>query len=307
MKRTAAEIVTKLTEKLWKQFLSRVPYAITYTDMIERKGGRVVLDHIGFRTLNTHMGEQPAGIQAIKHIFDCFGYYTANKYILPKKRLKAVSFEPKNAWLPKIFVSQLDVQQLPDWAQHLLPGILDETPYPLTDAGIELLGKLKEDGILTSEAAGILEDELVKYFKRPWVAPSKDAILKMNDVSHYAAWVLLHGNSPSHFAVLINEQNVASLPDLTTTCDLLKQHGLPLKETIEGTNGGLLQQSATFAIKEDVQVRGETDSETILWTYAYLEFIERGFIEEENHRVLFQGFIESQEQHLYNMTRTLDN
>lgn len=307
MKRNASQIGKSLVDKLWEAFLLRVPYANVYSGLVNRKGGQVVLDHLGFRTLNCHTGEQPEGILAIRHIIECLGYHPAGKYVLPKKNLKAIHFEAETAGLPKFYVSQLQVSQLPGWAQNLFPEVLSETPYLLSDTGIELLSKLKADKILNTEAAEILVDELVNYFRRPWNPPSKETVLKLNDISHYAAWVLLHGNSPSHFAVSLNHQSVDDWPDLETTFHALKKAGIPMKEKIEGEKGSILQQTATLAVKEDLKVKTENEIDEINWTYAYLEFIQRGFNEEDGQRTLFQGFIESQERHLYNLTRTLDN
>ena len=307
MKRNVSEISANLISKLWDAYLRRVPFARFYVDLVNRRGGRIIHDHLGFRTFYTHTGEQPEGIPAISHIFNFLEYKPAQKYSFPKKHLKAVCFEPENAGLPKIFISQLDVQELPLWGRYKLTDILKDTPYLISVTGIELLGKLKADGNLTTEAADILEDELVKYFRRPWKPPLKDTVIQLNDVSHYAAWVLLHGNRPSHFAVLINRQNVSSWPDLETTCDALKKFGLPMKDKIEGERGSRLQQSATFAIKEDVVVRGIEGLEKITWTYAYLELIRRGNIQENDQTVFSPGFIEDQECQMYDMTVTLDN
>ena len=307
MKRNANQIAKSLLNKLWEAFILRVPYAQAYSELVSRKGGRVVLDHLGFRTLNCHTGEQPEGILAVRHIIECLGYQPAGKYVLPKKNLKAIHFEDEYEELPKFYVSQLEVSNLPGWAQNLLLDVLSDTPYLLSDTGIELLSKLKADGILNTEAAEILVDELVNYFRRPWNPPAKETVLKLNDVSHYAAWVLLHGNSPSHFAVRIKNHGVDAWPDLDSTCQALKNSGIPMKEKMEGEKGSLLQQTATLAVKEDLKVKAENDTEEINWTYAYLEFIQRGFKEEDGQRTLFQGFIESQERHLYNLTRTLDN
>jgi hypothetical protein len=307
MKRSANQIANSLLNKLWEAFILRVPYAQAYSELVNHKGGRVVLDHLGFRTLNWHTGEQPEGILAVRHIIECLGYRPAGKYVLPKKNLKAIHFETESEELPKFYVSQLEVSNLPGWAQNLLPDVLSDTPYLLSDTGIELLSKLKADKILNTEAAEILVDELVNYFHRPWNPPAKETVLKLNDISHYAAWVLLHGNSPSHFAVRINNQGVDAWPDLESTCQALKNAGIPMKEKMEGEKGSILQQTATLAVKEDLKVKALNDIEEIRWTYAYLEFIQRGFIEEDGQRTLFQGFIESQERHLYNLTRTLDN
>lgn len=307
MKSKATDIAKGLLEKIREVYYTRVPHARIYSELVRRKNGKVIYDHLGFRTLNTHCGEQPEGIWAIRHIFDCLGYHAAGKYAISKKNLKAMHFEPEIAGLPKIYVSQLEVSQLPTWAQHLMPDVISDTPYLLSDAGIELLARLKQDGVLTMEAAEILQNELSNYFRRPWNPPPKETVLKLNDVSHYAAWVLLHGNAPSHFAVLINTQEVAAWPNLETTCEALKKAGLPVKEKVEGKKDSLLQQSATYAVKEDVEVLGDDGLEKIPWTYAYLELIRRGYIEEDGQQQLYQGFIDNQERYLYNMTRTLDN
>lgn len=307
MKRDTVEIATGLIQKLWNAYVKRVPYAQSYAELVTRKGGRVVIDHLGFRTLGTHTGEQPEGIMAIRHIIECLGYRPAGKYAIPKKNLKAAHFEHDRFDLPKIYVSQLDVSKLPGWAQNLFPDVVADTPYLLSDAGIELLNRLREEGVLTSEGAEILENELVNYFRRPWNPPLKETVLKINDISHHAAWVLLHGNSPSHFAALVNSQHVDAWPDLETTCQSLKDFGIPMKEKIEGEKGSILQQSATFAVKETLDVKGDDGLDEIIWTYAYLELIQRGYSRENGQSKIFSGFLESQERHLYNMTRTLDN
>lgn len=307
MKRDARQIANSLIGKLWEAFSVRVPYAQTYAGLIAEKGGKVVFDHLGFRTINTHTGEQPEGILAIRHIVECLGYHPADKYVLPKKSLKATYFKAETEEFPGFYVSQLEVSRLPGWAQRLLADALSDTPYLISDSGIELLNRLKTDGVLNTEAAEILTEELVNYFRRPWNLPPKETVLKLNDVSHYAAWTLLHGNSPSHFAVSVNNQNVAEWPDLDTTCLALKAAGVPMKEKTEGEKGSILRQSATLATKEDVPVNGDGVPDEIIWTYAYLELIERGYQEIDGRETVFQGFIEDQERHLYNLTRTLDN
>ena len=307
MKQNATDIARMLTERLREAFLSRVPAARSYAAMVENKGGRIVIDHIGFRSLDMNTGEQPAGIQAVRHIFECFGFHAAGNYVLPKKKLKAIFLEHDAPDLPKIFVSQLNVQQLPGWAKLLLPEVVSETPYLLSDLGIELLSRSKQDGQLTSEAAEILTDELSGYFRRPWNPPPKDTVIKLNEVSHYAAWVLLHGNAPSHFAVLINAQEAKSLPNIETTVRALKNAGVAVKENIEGAKGDILRQSATYAVKEEIKVKSDDGPDEITWTYGYLELIERGWQETEDGPRLFQGFIEGQEKNIYDMTRTLDN
>lgn len=307
MKRNAEDIARNFFQKLWKNYLKRVPYAQIYVELLQHKGGKLAIDHIAFRTLKTHTGEQPDGISDIRHIIKCFGYQPAGKYIFPKKKIDAIHFEHPDKELPKIFVSQLRVEQLPQWAQQRINEAVSDTPYLLSDNGIELLNRLCVDNKLTVEGADFLETDLVNYFKRPWDPPKKETVLQVNDISQYAAWVLLHGNSVNHFAALINEQNVKNWPDLATTSKVLDSKGVPMKESIEGDTTSVLQQTATHAVKENVEVDGEDGLEEINWTYAYFELTRRGYTEKDGQPVLFNGFLENQARHLFNMTQTRDN
>ena len=307
MKRTVKEITGELFERLWLKYIERVSYAKTYVDLVTKKGGKIVNDHIAIRTFNTHTGEQPEGIRAIKHILNYLEYKPVAKYKFPKKKLNAVHFEHPDSLFPKIFVSQLEVEKLPEWAQEIIHDRVKDTRYLLSDKSIELLNILKNSGTLPVEAAKYLVDDLVQYFRRPWDIPNKDAVLKLNDVSQYGAWVLLHGNSINHFTAFINYQDVKDWPDLQTTCKALVEAGVPMKDTIEGEIGSKLQQSSTQAVKEEVSVRGEDGIEKITWTYAYYELAERGFITENGIQKMFTGFLGEQARHLFDMTKTRDN
>jgi len=307
MKKRTDQIIRALQDRLWEQYIKRVPYAKKYAELVIQKGGNVVTDHIALRTFNTHTGEQPEGIRAVKHIISCLGYKPVSDYKFSEKKLKAVHFEHQDETLPKIFVSQLEVELLPEWAQNIINNWVKDTRYLISDQSIRLLQKIKAEGELPTEAADILINDLVKYFRRPWKIPRKDDVLKLNDVSQYAAWVLLHGNSINHFTAFVNFQNVKEWPDLESTCNGLKMAGIPMKETIEGEKGSKLRQSATQAVKEEVEVRGDEGIEKIIWTYAYYELAQRGYIEEHGIRKMFSGFLGEQASHLFDMTKTRDN
>lgn len=307
MKKTAQQITKELLDELWERYVKRVSYANKYVELVAQKGGKVVTDHIALRTFNTHTGEQPEGIMAIQHILNCLEYIPGLKYKFSKKKLNAVHFEHPNETFPKIFVSQLETGQLPEWAQRIINKTVKDTPYLLHDQSIELLRKLKEKRELPIEAADFLIKDLIQYFRRPWGIPQKDDVLKLNDVSQYAAWVLLHGNSVNHFTALINFQEVEEWPDLESTCKGLEAAGVPMKANIEGEKGSKLQQSATQAVKEEVQVKGDDGVEKIIWTYAYYELAQRNYVEEGGVRKLFSGFLGEQAAHLFDMTKTRDN
>lgn len=307
MKRTTKEITGLVIDKLWEQYIERVPYAKQYVDLVAQKGGKVVIDHIAFRTFNAHTGEQPEGIRAIRHILNFLDYKQVSKYSFPKKKLKATHFEHPDDSFPKIFVSQLEVNELPEWTQTMINASVNSTLYLLSDKSLELLRVLEGNSTLPVEAADYLVDDLVNYFRRPWNIPLKDDVLKINDVSQYGAWVLLHGNSVNHFAVFINYQDVKEWPDLETTSNALATEGIPMNEKIEGGKGSKLQQTATHAVKEEVKVKGENGIEQMIWTYAYFELTQRNYIEEGGVKKLFSGFLGEQANHLFDMTQTHDN
>jgi len=319
MKTSVKEITSQLLDNLWDQYLKRMPFARTYVRMVTEKKGRVIHDHLAFRTLNTHTGEQPEGIDAIGHLIRILGYSKAGKYQFPKQHITAFHYEHPDPELPKIFISQLEVDQFPEWVHDLIHDQVTETPYLLSDQGIGLLNSLQQNGLLPFEAAEILVEELTRYFTRPWGMVRKDTVLKINEVSQYAAWTLLHGNSVNHFAASVNQHQIQDWPDLESTLAALGHAGVSLKDSIEGEKGSKLRQSATFAVIEETQVihcpdceeeeietvdaQGEQDVEKIDWTYAYYEFVERGYTDVNNEKVLFSGFITEQTSHLFGMTR----
>jgi hypothetical protein len=307
MKRTTKEIAELLINGLWKQYIERVPYAKKYVGLVNERGGKVVIDHIAFRTFNAHTGEQPEGIRAIRHILNFLEYKPVSKYSFPKKKLNAVHFEHPDEMFPKIFVSQLEVGELPGWAQQIINKTIHNTSYLLSDKSLELLRIVEENGILPLEAAEYLVDDLVNYFRRPWNIPLKDDLLKINDVSQYGAWVLLHGNSVNHFAASVNCQEVKEWPDLEASCKALAIAGVPMKDDIEGAPGSKLRQSATLAVKEEVKAKGETGFEKMIWTYAYLELVQRNYIEVNGTQKLFNGFLGEQATHFFDLTETHDN
>ena len=307
MKRTTKEIAQLLIDKLWEQYVERIPYARQYADLVVEKGGKIVIDHIAFRTFNAHTGEQPEGIRAIKHILNFLGYVPVSKYKFPKKKLNATHFEHPDETLPKIFVSQLEIKDLPVWAQSIINDTVHNTYYLLSDKSLELLGRLEKNKVLPNEAADYLIEDLAQYFRRPWNIPLKDEVLKLNDISQFGAWVLIHGNAVNHFAVLINDQNIEEWPTLEATSSTLIRLGIPMKDTIEGEPGSKLRQTATLASKEEVDVKGEDGFEKMVWTYAYFELTERNYIEVDGKRKLFSGFLGEQANHLFDLTETHEN
>jgi hypothetical protein len=308
MKRTTDQLTSDLLGNLWVNFQRRLPFVRQYTQMVTLKGGTFYMDHLAFRTLNTTTGEQPSGIKAISHLLKNLQYEEACTYHFNKQKITASHFEHPNKKFPKIFVSQLEVEELPVWAQRMIHDVVDDTPYLLSDNAISLMNSLNFTGNINEEAAQLLVGELTGYFQRPWGIPLKETILKINDLSQYAAWVLLHGNSISHVSSLFNAQQVPEWPDLESTIEALVAAGIPFKREIAGEKGTSLRQAATLPVRETYLFPdGEGDFHEMAWTYAYFQLTERGFIKDKNGSYLFSGFLQEHVSQLFKTTLTREN
>jgi len=302
----AKQILDSLLSNLWAAYKRRVSYAATYEKMVLEKGGERHNDHIAFRTFNLYMGDPsegalPAGITGISRIFEALGYERKDRYDFLEKKLTAYHFEHKtNPDNPKIFISQLEVDKLPDAAAAIIKNSLKIAHDPLTSTDQELLLGLARGETLDSHSGTMLLESLTDFFARHWDIPARKDIEELNKYSQYAAWTLLHGNSVNHFTAWINKQNVREWPDIEATVEALRAAGIPMKKEYEGERGSKLRQSSTEAVMEKVDVR-EADGSIgkIDWSYAYYELAERGKVDGKE----FTGFLGEQATNLFEMTR----
>lgn len=290
----SADVLIQLLDRLWDRYCQRVEYARRYRDLAAAKGGGVVNDHIAFRTLNTPMGALPAGIEGISRVFTPLGYEPAADYEFPDKHLVAKHFEHPAEGMPRIFISQLQVDELPEECATLIRDAVN----PATDI-LGIPAQSPEDRV------GWLADSLSNYLAvRPWRPPLRSTVEEVDRTTQYGAWVLLHANNVNHFTAYINEQGVAEWPDIEATVAGLVAEGIPMKDRIEGERGSKLRQSSTQAVEEDCPVLEEDGSlGKLRWTYAYYELAERGTVPGPDGKlVLFDGFLGPQATHLFDMT-----
>ena len=285
----ARHILNALLGRLWENYCARVPSARRYRELIEEKGGRVVNDHIAFRTFNTRLGNVPSGIIGLSRIFEPLGYRAAGSYEFTDKHLIARHYQHDDPVMPKIFISQLQVDELPGACATLIneavagarDSFRDHDPGRLIDAAYDFITTL------------------------PWAPPRASIVEHVNKESQYAAWTLLHGYNVNHFTAYINEQNVADWPDIDTTVAGLIKAGVAMKDSVEGEPGSKLRQTATQAVDEDCDVRDDQGRPSKLrWSYAYYELAERGDVEGPDGKpTRFQGFLGPQAALLFEMTK----
>jgi len=229
-----------LLDRLWQRYLADVPYARVF---LKLSGGSLVNDHVAFRTLRrTAAGKLPrTGIQGLAPLFERLGWRHAGSYVFPDVHLLAIHLSHP-AGLPRIFISELLIEELSPAAQRILDALPPEAPPPASD-----------------DAA-----ELSAWFDAPDRPLVLDELLLLAAESQYAAWMLAFGRKVNHFT--------AAVDNVEDWQRRLKEAGVPMKAEIEGEPGSLLRQTATHAAPLSVRL---ADGTLCSRPYAYLEIAER--------------------------------
>ncbi|MEH2373905.1 DUF1338 domain-containing protein [Nostoc sp.] len=301
---TNDEIALHLWKLLWQEYSARVNHAHTYQQMITAAGGTVANDHIAFRSLrllvDSPQGKINLGIDYLGQLAEALGYVTAGEYTFAQTHLYARYYrhpQQEEFNLPKLFISELIVDELPINIAQLISKTVFSIPDKLTSPRT----LLQKDGNIETIAK-----ELQQVFTRPWLPPQRSVVEEVNQVTQYGAWVLLHGYAVNHFTGYINSQNTPEYPDIETTADGLANLGVPMKAEIEGNIACGLRQTATQAATEMVTVLDDNSGAEIQipWTYAYYEIAQRYSVEvESGEQILFDAFLGSNAQQLFEMTR----
>lgn len=291
-----------LLAKMWNDYASRVPYAKTYQEMLAELGGTFVNDHMAFRTLALSVNGHDLGISIVKRIWDALGFRERGAIEFRDTHLFARYVQHDEPDFPKIFISELKVEELPADVAAMIRESVATFREVLTAKDIEALQRLDSSPTYSTE----LLERTYAFFKTvPWEPVSEEVVKKVNDVSQYGAWVLLHGYNVNHFTGYVNRHGVEPINDIEGLVAELRRRGVPMKDEIEGAPGSKLRQTATHAVRVPVTVKKADGSiGQIEWTYAYMEFAQRGYVEDESgNKVLFEGFLGPQAKQLFEMTR----
>ncbi|MEH2086411.1 DUF1338 domain-containing protein [Nostoc sp.] len=298
------KIALNLWKLLWQEYSARVNHARTYQQMIIAAGGTVANDHIAFRSLrllvDTPQGKLNLGIDYLGQLAEALGYVAAGEYTFAQTHLYARHYrhpQQEEFNLPKLFISELIVDELPSNIAQLIFKTVSSIPKELTSP-LTLLQKNADSETIA--------EQLQQVFSRPWQPPQRSVVEEVNQATQYGAWVLLHGYAVNHFTGYVNGQNTPEYPDIDTTASALANLGVPMKAEIEGNVACGLRQTATQAITEMVTVLDDNSGAEIQipWTYAYYEIAQRYLIDvEPGKQVLFDAFLGSNAQQLFEMTR----
>lgn len=214
----------------------------------------IVNDHIAFRTL----GVEHLGIRSFEKIFLKHGYKKKDKYYFESKKLDAWWYAPPSPIYPRIFISELRVNELSDIAREIIRKYTDSIiKDPVDDIDLN-------NG-----------EEVGQFLHTPlWETPTKKEYDLLLKESEYAAWVIYNRYYLNHYTI-----SVHMLPDGYNSLEEFNQFlegiGIVLNtaggKIKESRDGLLLQSSSVSALKNVKFACGEFAD----IAGSYVEFAER--------------------------------
>jgi hypothetical protein len=219
-------------------------------------------DHIAFRTL----GVPNLGMASFEKIFLHYGYQKRDHYYFKEKKLDAYWYAPPKDFYPRIFVSELRVNELSEEAQNIIHYYTNN----IVSDPAESLNL--EDGNVVDE---FLHSPL-------WQTPTLGDYKTLAAESEYAAWVIYNRYYLNHFTI-----SVHNLKEGYNTVALFNQfleaHQFILNDAggkIKTSPDNALLQSSTVAKLVEARFAG---GETVLIPGSYVEFAERRILPQFAH------------------------
>ncbi|GAA3539401.1 DUF1338 domain-containing protein [Zobellella aerophila] len=211
--------LNELFDALWQDYLVLTPSALEIHRLLG-EGEAILNDHVAFRTFN----HPKVGLDKLAAHFLVLGYEQKGEYHFEAKKLYARHFEHKTDPLaPKVFISELLLEQCSPELQAIVVGMLEQVDERLTGQSNFL------------------------YSGTPWQVSYQDYQALLEE-SEYAAWLAAYGFRANHFTVSVNE--LSGFDSLEEVNSALKNAGYRLNTSggeIKGSPEVLLEQSSTMA------------------------------------------------------------
>lgn len=257
--------IAQLFDDMWQNYLELNPDARKIFDLFSARD-TVVNDHIALRTFNLPQ----VSVDKLARPLLEGGYVEAGRYQFEKKKLAARHYKHPDPSMPKVFISELLVDQFSEELQQIIGDLVAHVTEEMT-----------------------ARDDFL-YSGKPWQV-SFSTYQKLLAESEYAAWVAAFGYRPNHFTVSINHLN--SFDNIEQVNDFLEDNGFKLNSVFGKVKGSAcvgLEQSSTLANKTEVQF---TDFSVNIPSCFY-EFAQRHKLDGE----LFDGFIADSADKIFEST-----
>lgn len=259
--------IDQLFNLMWQDYIKLNPQAQKIVDLLEGEGEVVNNDHIALRTYNL----PEVSIDVLAKPFLAGGYVEKGEYHFEGKKLFAKHFEYPGNTKPKVFISEL------------------------------LLENFSEDfqSIIKNKIRTLKSEDIAKFdfltSGRSWEVTSEE-YESLKKESDYGAWLAAIGYRPNHFTVFVNDLRKYS--DLEALNTFLKKSGFKLNESggeIKGSKDVFLEQSSTLADTVEISF---TDKAMQIPS-CYFEFAKRY---EQKEGQLYQGFVAKSADKIFEST-----
>lgn len=251
--------LNKVLGGLMQRYEERVPdvqkifEALKSEDVITDTG-EIENDHIAFRTL----GVPNLGIASLEKIFLHYGYQKQDYYHFREKKLDAFWYAPPQNYYPRIFISELRVQDLSLSTQQILISYINEVKADPVDR-LNL-----DDG---SAVDAFLHSGL-------WRLPTWQDYNTLSHESEYAAWTIYNRYYLNHFTISVHNLK-EGYNSIYLFNQFLLRHGFKLNNAggmiKESPDGALLQSSTVAQVIEAAFADGDKH----IISGSYVEFAER--------------------------------
>jgi hypothetical protein len=265
-----------LFKGLWQNYLRITPSAEKIHALLGRFEGNqtsgnsttdIVNDHIALRTFNI----EKVNIHKLAAHFKAVGYVQGGEYDFAAKKLSALHFQHPDPDLPKVFISELRVEELSEQAAALIHKMVDAVDETRVSA-----------------------DDFL-YSGTHWQVSSSD-YKRLLEESEYAAWMAAWGYRANHFTVSVN--HLSEFDELVQVNQALKDNGFVLNTSggeIKGGEDVCLAQSSTMADAAPVQF-----SDTVIdIPSCFYEFAQRYRLPDGN---LYHGFVAASADKIFEST-----
>ena len=229
--------------------------------------GDVENDHIAFRT----MGVPNLGLASFEKVFLHYGYERRDEYNFIEKKLTAYWYAPPEPQYPRIFASELRVDELSAEAQRIIHR------YTAT---------ITSDPV---DALNLDDGEAVDHFLHQplWETPTLADYKALLQESEYAAWVIYNRYYLNHFTISVHNLK-PGYNTIEEFVQFLENQGFRLNSaggTIKISPDENLRQASTVAQMIDAEFAGDegAPADTYRIAGSYVEFAERRVLPQFQH------------------------
>ena len=263
MKFQEKKTINLVLESLFETYSKRVPDVTKITEAmvsnnIVSNQSEIINDHIAFRT----MGVKHLGIKSFEKIFLKHGYKKRDFYSFKEKKLNAYWYSHSEKNMPRIFISELKVDELSKDAQKIIK---------------QYTNQIKNDPVDNIDLNN--SNEIINFLTNPlWTLTSLFHYNELLKETEYGSWVIYNRYYLNHYTISVHElkEKYNTLEDFNK---FLNSIGVKLNDSggvIKESKDGFLLQSSSVANKVNAHFKEGMS----LISGSYVEFAERKILPE---------------------------